>query len=107
MLALFKPAYSLTNVVTQLLQNLKVKVTFDTVKTTLENHPDYPCILSISDALKQWKVDNYILQVDKEKLHQLPLPFIAHLQNTRSFITVTNVTAGNVVYKNSRGGGTY
>ncbi len=106
MLALFQPNHSLTSGVTQLLHYLKVNVAKSTIKATLENHPDYPSILSISDALKQWKVDSYTLQVDKEKLHQLPLPFIAHLQSKDPFITVTKVTDNNVVYQTRVGGKT-
>lgn len=104
MLALFKPNHSLTKVVTQLLQYLKVKVTFNTVKTTLENHPDYPSILSISDSLKQWKVDNCVIQADKEKLHELPVPFIAYMLANRSFITVTNITDSYVTFHSEAGG---
>ena len=100
-----QPNYSLTNTVIQLLQQLQVKVTASTIDSTLKNHPDYSSILSISDALKQWKVDSYTIKADKEKLHELPTPFIAHVyKQGTSFITITNVTDSHVIYK-MRGGG--
>lgn len=100
MLSFMKPNDSLTSIVFQLLHHLKINVAISTIKATLENHPDYPSLLTISDSLKQWKVDNCLLKVDKEKLHQLPVPFIAHLQaQADPFITITNVTSNNVVYK--------
>jgi uncharacterized membrane protein len=116
MLLSINSSNSLTNVVYSLLKPLKVKVARSTIKATLETHPDYPGILSISDALKQWKVDNSILRIDKEKLHEIPLPFIAHLQaqtiplisiinQPNPFVTITNVTHDNVVYTNNTGGG--
>lgn len=101
-----QPNYSLTNTVIQLLQQLQVKVTAGTIDSTLKNHPDYPSILSISDALKQWKVDSYTIKVNKEKLHELPTPFIAHVNiQGGSFITITNVTDSHVIYKMRGGGG--
>jgi uncharacterized membrane protein len=83
-----------------LVRQLGIKVSASAIKTQIDNHPDYPSILSISDSLRHWKVDNIAIQADKEKLNDLPLPFIAHLKKQGgSFITVTNVTNTDVVYK--------
>ncbi|HEY6976521.1 MAG TPA: hypothetical protein VH396_09525 [Chitinophagaceae bacterium] len=46
-----------------LLQQLKVNATNTTVNETLQNHPDYPSLLSISDALKQWHIENVAFKV--------------------------------------------
>ncbi len=62
----------------RLLQLLRVPVTGATVQNTLLNHPDYPSLLSISDALRTWKINTVATRLPKEQLTQLPLPFIAH-----------------------------
>lgn len=90
-----------------LLRTLRVKVTDTTVNETLLNHPDYPSLLSISDALKRWKIENMAVKVEKEKLDELPLPFISHSnKNGGEFTTITKITGDAVEYaKPSRGGG--
>lgn len=70
------------NATIALLKSLGVKVTNATVNNTLQNHPDYPSLLSISDALKSWKIEDMAAKVEKEKLDELPLPFIAHSNKT-------------------------
>lgn len=72
-----------------LLKELKVKVNASAVNEALQNHPDYPSMLSISDGLKTWKIENMAVKVEKEKLDELPFPFIAHTkENGGSFIPV-------------------
>ena len=96
---------TLTKVVFNLLNHLQVKVTRTSVSNALQNHPDYPSLLCISDVLKQWKVNSTAIKADKDNLHELPLPFIAHINTAQpTFITVTHINNTNVEYK-SRGGG--
>ena len=40
------------------LKLLNVKVTDTTVDDTLQNHPDWPSLLCISDSLNKWNVPN-------------------------------------------------
>lgn len=60
------------------LRLLGVPVTDITINNTLQNHPDYPSLLSLSDALRSWKINNIATRLPKEQLTQLPLPIIAH-----------------------------
>jgi len=69
------------------LKLLKVKVCSNTVNETLQNHPDYPSLLSINDSLQQWHIDTAVLETIPEKLQELPTPFIAVLNNN-SFAVV-------------------
>jgi uncharacterized membrane protein len=84
-----------------LIEELGIKVSASSIKKHIDNHPDYPSILSISDSLRHWKIDNFVIKADKQKLHDLPVPFIAHLKNKGGlFSTVTEVNNKTVVYQN-------
>ena len=87
----------------QLIRALKIPVTKSTVEETVESHPDYPSILSITDNLKRWKVNNATIHVATEHFGELPLPFIAHAINDGDrFMLVTNVN-GAIEYMNEYG----
>src|SRR5579875_2929482 len=67
-----------SSITIELLKRLQVPVTASSVIDSLEEHPDYPSLYSISDSLQKWKVDNLALKVKAEALEELPTPFIAH-----------------------------
>lgn len=58
----------------------------------LQSHPDYPSLVSITDTLDELDIENMSLVVDKERLDELPVPFLAHnsLQDG-SFIVVNDL----------------
>lgn len=86
-----------------LLKSLQVAVTATSVIESLEHHPDYPSLYSISDSLQKWKVDNLALKVKAEALEQLPTPFIAHSKYAGgNFVLVNNVN-GAVDYIDEKG----
>ena len=58
----------------QLLKQLQVKVTNNTINTTLEQHPDYPSLLSINDALPQFNINALAIEADKTRITEFPLP---------------------------------
>lgn len=88
----------LPQITIQLLEQLKVKVTSSAVIDTLQDHPDYPSLYSLSETLHKWKIDNVSLKLEFDKLKQLPVPFIAHTKNAaESFIVVTSVN-GTINY---------
>ena len=66
----------------QFLDQHKVKISDTTINDALQNHPDYPSLLSVSDVLHQWNVANLVVQVDHTKLADLPTPFIAHFKSS-------------------------
>jgi protein-disulfide isomerase/uncharacterized membrane protein len=83
----------------QLLHSLQIPFSFTGVKEAVKQHPDYPSIAAVHDVLTQYKTENIVLQVDKEKLQAIPVPFIAHLvRNPSGFVTVTNITGTEVTY---------
>src|SRR5687768_11523905 len=82
-----------TETTLSLLRELKVPITSSKVIETLEQHPDFPSLLSISDSLEQWKVESIVLEVETETLDKLPTPFIAHTKTGGgSFVLVSTVS---------------
>ncbi|MBB6110878.1 Uncharacterized membrane protein [Mucilaginibacter lappiensis] len=63
-----------------LLDILNVKVTETTLTQEIEEHPDYPSLLSISDVLNNHGVENMGIRVDPEKFDELPCPFITQIR---------------------------
>ena len=76
---------------------LRVKVTRRTLEETLGNHPDYSSLLSLSDAFDEWKVDNAALQLDKNQLAEVPVPFLAYLTVDKGMFAVVRAVSGNSV----------
>lgn len=89
-------------VVAALLKQLKVKVNLHTINDTLQAHPDYPSFLSVSDALKKWKVENLTIQTTAKKLQEIPTPFITTYKNG-VFITVKQVKDAEIIISNQNG----
>lgn len=95
---------NITNTTVQLLKQLKIPYTVLAANKALQNHPNYPGLLSIADVLKNnYTIDTAIIEVADEKLPETPLPFITLLPNkTKPFITVTNITTENIEYLNNK-----
>lgn len=98
MLAIFNQFENPVEITMQLLKQLQVKVTNTTINETILNHPDYPSILSISDALNTWRVENAAIRIENDKLHELPLPCIAFTRNNAAFILITSIKDDKVFY---------
>lgn len=98
---LFTPGENST-IVKILLDIIKVKLTFTTLEKELQEHPDYPSLLSISDVLTAHGVENMSLKIDPDDLDKIPLPFIAVLSdagsNKENFTVVRSVTNNNFEY---------
>lgn len=77
------------------LKLLKVKVNNATVNETLQNHPDWPSLLCITDSLNKWSIPNGVGKIDVDKIAELPIPFIActyDKENPMMIITLAIVT---------------
>lgn len=81
---------------------LKLKVTAAAIKKELQEHPDYPSLLSVSDTLKQYGVDNASIKTTIESLEELPTPFIAQINDVKTrntyFAIVKSVDDKNIEY---------
>jgi thiol-disulfide isomerase/thioredoxin len=72
------------------LKLLDVNVTSSTVDETLQNHPDWPSLLCISDSLTRWNIANAAGKIDPSEIDQLPTPFLAyagHVENPLEIVT--------------------
>ncbi|PZR27149.1 MAG: hypothetical protein DI535_12105 [Citrobacter freundii] len=71
------------------LRTMKVNISREFVKRQLQCHPDFPSLASLTERLEEWGIPSAAVVVDKEKLHELPLPFLAHQpENDGGFILV-------------------
>ncbi|WP_020598438.1 vitamin K epoxide reductase family protein [Spirosoma panaciterrae] len=83
-----------------LLKRMDVKVTRATVQESLERHPDFPSLLSLSDVLTDWQVESAALQLNTtEQFRELPFPFIAHLRKEGGwYVLVTALKGDRITY---------
>ena len=86
----------------KLLQELTVKFTATGLESELYNHPDYPSLLSISDILTGYGVENITVRGAIDNLAQFPLPCIAPIwvadSHKELFTVIRQVTDNTVVY---------
>lgn len=92
-----------TTVIRLLLKSLNVKVSPSTLVRTLEEHPDYPNLLAISDSLAEWHLPNQAFKISKEEYNtnDLQFPFVAHLNtNGGIYMLVHEIKDNLVTYSN-------
>ena len=63
------------------LQELKIPASKTYIKQQLFSHPDYPSLLSITDTLNELGIENTAVHIEKGQLHEVPTPFLAHLND--------------------------
>jgi len=80
MLQFLNPYEQIVAVTILLLKIINVRVTHNAVNGATLNYPDYTSILSISDALHTWHVENVAVSIIPEKLTEPPLPFITFIK---------------------------
>lgn len=82
-----------------LLKHLNVKVNNTTVNETLQNHPDWPSLLCVSDSLQKWNLPNAAGKLEPADIDQLPWPFMAEIKNRETpLVVVTEITDSNIAY---------
>lgn len=79
------------------LKLLGVKVTEKTLTTVLTNHPDYPSLSAISNALRKWQVDSLAIEVEPKQLTDIPTPFIVHNEDEGGFFVVVRAVTDSRV----------
>ncbi|QIL40272.1 thioredoxin domain-containing protein [Pedobacter sp. HDW13] len=77
----------------------KLKVNSKTIEGKLQEHPEYPSILSLNDCLTELKVANQTLRINKEnyKPEDLMFPFVTHFNiGEGKFVLVNAIENGKV-----------
>jgi protein-disulfide isomerase len=70
---------------------MKIPVSKTYIKKQLLSHPDYPSLLSITDILTELRIENTAVQIEKDQLHEVNTPFLAHLNgNGGEFVIIKN-----------------
>ena len=80
------------------LKLLKVKVNGTTINETLQNHPDWPSMLCISDSFNKWNIPNGAGKIEPEKIDELPTPFIAYTNNREFPLAIVSHTDDKDIY---------
>lgn len=94
---------NVSSVTLRFLKKLNIPVTATTIVDTLEQHPDYPSLYSISESLKKWNVENMALKVDSKKIEEIPIPFIAYSKTGGGNFILVNSVNGVVEYIDEKG----
>jgi len=102
MLFFYSKYNNVTEVLHTLLTLLKVKVTKSYLQEIMENHPDYPSLLSVKETLAHLKVENASLKIPFENLHELPLPFLIHVneEGVEAFSIVKKMDNDTITWLN-------
>ncbi|ACT96441.1 vitamin K epoxide reductase family protein [Dyadobacter fermentans] len=95
-----------TDTLYSLLRNLNAKVTWETVRETMLQHPDSPSLLSLSEVLSGWNIDNAALQLNTvEQLREIPVPFITQIKKKGGwYILINQIREKHIQYTDSEQG---
>lgn len=77
--SLFFPRGEITETLYELSKLLGVQITQNSFKQSLEDHPDYPSLLSVSDVLDDFGIANVAVRTSAEKVLNFSPPFIAEI----------------------------
>lgn len=88
----------------KLLDLFSIKHTPEYLEDQILSHPDHPSLLSITDTLNKYEVENLVIKIDYRKLERLPMPCIVHLSDGGGlFQVLTELSADRVVFVNDKG----
>ena len=97
----FSVRHNTNSVVNIFLKKLGVYVKPELIDAELEKHPNYPSLLSISDILNIFNIENYAYRINYENLDQDICPFIANLTNG-DFVVVNDINKQGFIVSNER-----
>lgn len=90
-------------IIFRFLQLLNVKFNEKTILNYYKSHSNHPSILSISDLLDEFKIENAAVRIGKENFNQIDTPFIAKTQSSEGdFCLIEKMANDNVTYLNER-----
>lgn len=102
-------------VVQNLILQLKLDISEDTLKESLLNEPSYPSMEAICNTLSNFSIDNLVVNIKDYHLQEIEYPAIAQLQESIisneheikiHFVLVTNISSSEITYINTETGWT-
>lgn len=85
------------NALFQLLKMSNVRVTRRGLTQLLDQHSDFPSMAALSDTLTELNVNNLATNLTANRLADVPLPALAHLQtNGGMFAPIRQITADRI-----------
>lgn len=97
------PLYNCEKTAIRLIHNQKISITDATIKASLASHPDYPSLLSISDFLHNYNIENIALKTKVDNFSAFPAPFIAQVTvpetGEKVFTLVHTVKNNTIIYE--------
>jgi uncharacterized membrane protein len=103
-MTLTAPEKNAFEAIRELLKVAKVRVTATTLRNVLLRHTEFPLLTSLSDVLKDLKVDNLATRLDPQKLTEIPLPAIAHFDNGMGYVTITKIEDNTIEWWHNQAG---
>ena len=86
--SIISPMQNCDEIAVRFCKQLTVKVTETSLKKEVTEHPDYPSLLSVSDALLTYKVENLSLKTTVNSFESFQTPFIVQVKGLTSQITL-------------------
>lgn len=71
-----------------LLKELNVNYTKEYLEDLILTHPNYPSLLSISETLDHYNIENLTIKINADKLSKIPLPFLVQFSDNGSVFSV-------------------
>ncbi|MBX9785116.1 MAG: vitamin K epoxide reductase family protein [Chitinophagaceae bacterium] len=88
----------------EFLKYMGVPFNKQTVINFFETHAYHPSVLSISDLLDEFNVENAAVRINKENFCKIPAPFIAKTQSSDGdYCLVTALSSTSITYQTERG----
>lgn len=84
----------------RLLTLLNVKNTKKYLEDSILSHPEHPSLLAVSDTLEKYNVATLAVQINAEKLNDMPLPCIVQVKQRGAplFFVLNKITERDVEY---------
>lgn len=99
---LLEPRNNVSETAFLLIRLFNIKISRSSLKQEIEEHPDYPSLLSISDTLQFYGIENITAAFDHDRLTHIPTPFITQVKNkkngTQLFTVVKEASDETVTY---------
>jgi len=92
----------LLSVVTNFLERFEIPFTKRTLQKRLQTNPYYPSLYSVSRTLNWYNIEYKTIQIKKEQLDLLPLPFLAYMhikeRKVKDFVNVIKVHPKSITF---------